>query len=656
MADERTQDALDALADLFLTCLEPKGNPSAAASTSAERSASMPASAPAPSGKPPLPESSSQAASPAIPEDSMPSPAEGDASMDDEAMLDGPPPIRLGPKLKPADSFGGFDAKAGSSAPPFDDSLLDDAFAAPATPGPTGPTMAMDGYVEVPGATPYLRLHRHEMDSAAPSQPGESSRPSSVNLAPTSSNGHGASKSSHASTTQDPSDDDAGCDDQDSTPLQVEAVMLGNLPGMGGPWLAQYAQGLAQQEGPVAVLHVDDLGIDLEIVDGDETSANHRLPKTNDLVGLLESLMRSRSAPLRTILVHHEPTAQPQGLSRLLSISQWTFLCGADEIATAGVCQTLKRMIDAAPSTVEARRQRVGLMVMGSDAAASRAAGRRVQSSTTSVLDVPVQLVGYRKRMEPVRVRQGGSFEGLDQIWPRLEALFERYGAAAVEVSDDAVTVEAAEPSTTAEPALAGVGEAVGTGGEAIFETAGPAASAPVMEDEGSTVAVAEPVVTQQRGSRMETPAATTADATAQTAQVDLMALIAPRAIAGGIALEARCPKHPATQLALDQEGRLHLLRRHEPDERLDDVATLQQAVLDLMEAHRWVRQHLNLLAMTQRQLRFDASASPRLHLFTPRADLATGLITRLGETLNLHLLQQVHVGDRSTWFCTPLS
>ena len=46
--------------------------------------------------------------------------------------------------------------------------------------------------------------------------------------------------------------------------VAVEAVILGNLPGLSGPWLTQYAQLLAQQEGPVAILHVDDDLIDLE--------------------------------------------------------------------------------------------------------------------------------------------------------------------------------------------------------------------------------------------------------------------------------------------------------------------------------------------------------------------------------------------------------
>ena len=68
--------------------------------------------------------------------------------------------------------------------------------------------------------------------------------------------------------------------DDDDTPAQprragadARAVVLGNLPGLSGPWLTQYAQVLAQSRGPVAVLHVDEETIDLELVEVDGRNA-----------------------------------------------------------------------------------------------------------------------------------------------------------------------------------------------------------------------------------------------------------------------------------------------------------------------------------------------------------------------------------------------
>jgi hypothetical protein len=82
----------------------------------------------------------------------------------------------------------------------------------------------------------------------------------------------------------------------------------------------------------------------------------------------------------------------------------------------------------------------------------------------------------------------------------------------------------------------------------------------------------------------------------------------------------------------------------------------LREAVVELIEARAWVREHADLLAMTQRQLRFDAQAEPVLHLFTDQARLAAALAARLGEFVRLHLLKRVTVGAASAWFSTELN
>ena len=65
--------------------------------------------------------------------------------------------------------------------------------------------------------------------------------------------------------------------------------------------------------------------------------------------------------------------------------------------------------------------------------------------------------------------------------------------------------------------------------------------------------------------------------------------------------------------------------------------------------------EHLELIALTQRDHEF-VTAEPALHLLTDRADLAMGLVSRLGQSLKLHLLQEVKLGRASGWFCTPLN
>ncbi len=124
--------------------------------------------------------------------------------------------------------------------------------------------------------------------------------------------------------------------------------------------------------------------------------------------------------------------------------------------------------------------------------------------------------------------------------------------------------------------------------------------------------------------------------------------------IPGGLPLEARCPRQPDTQLAVDAAGRLHLLHRH--DSAHDDLPTPREAIVNLVAVRDWARQHLQLLQLTERTRHFDLNTDPQLHLFTDRADQAVGLVAQLGDLIKLHLLREVTLGDQKTLFCTPLS
>ncbi len=136
--------------------------------------------------------------------------------------------------------------------------------------------------------------------------------------------------------------------------------------------------------------------------------------------------------------------------------------------------------------------------------------------------------------------------------------------------------------------------------------------------------------------------------------------------LTGAITLEARCPDHPEVEFLLDAQGQLHLLATHadsdpttfgaQPASANRDPGALRDTMIDLLEARRWARRHRDLIALTQRQLRMNLDVEPQLHLFTPHADIATGLIGRLGDALKLHLLAPVTVGQATGWFTTPLN
>lgn len=621
---ERTQNALDALADLFLTGLD-----AGATAVRAE---------PAPAAEPVV----------------APDPAPRRA-----ATLDGPAPIRLAPKLPRGEAAS---STTGAPAAGASDTL----------------DLEIEESIETPPDKPFLRLRRDaEPDDDAPVP--DASAPVSEAPAP---------------------ETDAQPDPAPAHPVLVEAVLLGNLPGVGGPWLTQYAQLLASQEGPVALLHVGDDEIDLELIEADDSRA-HPLSLSGDgLVGVLRSLVQRQAAPVHTILVHMDESSDRATINRLLGLDYWTVLCGSDDAAVVSVYRTLKQLVEADDA---AAAKHVGVMVMGSDEGPSRAAFGRVRAAADSFLHTPVQLVGWQKRLGPANVRRLGTYTGLDKLWPSLESFFrtltppEFQDESSEAAADESASPPAPEPSKPARPAPVARPQPVRTPPPKIFTGPIPrrrprvSASAPVAARPNPAEApqarreAAAPRPTPAPVANTPPPRATAppeavepapapriaepvaADSTADIEQPNLAQLITtgPRGIPGGVALEARCPHHPHTQLVLDQAGRLHLLRSVQSGEQAPGVGSaitdpglhaLRAAILDLLEARRWVQEHVSLLQLTQRQLRIDGRAEPVLHLFTDRADLATALVARLGDTLKLHLLQHVRVGVHATWFCTPLS
>jgi len=431
----------------------------------------------------------------------------------------------------------------------------------------------------------------------------------------------------------------------------AEAVLLGNLPGLAGPWLTQYAQLLAQHGGgrrSVAVVHLDGDRLELELIeptvrreddDPATRSPGLRVPPggfgDRDLVDLLDQLCRTGPAPVGTVLLHADP--RHERAERLVDLPDWTLVSGADDAALAAAGQLVRGLLEQDPRVASVR---LGLMVAGSDADAGRDAAERLSRDLGDRLDTAPQLVGYQQQMIPARCRTLGSFDGIDAQWPRLTAWLSALQPPAGSIAapaPEAAPTPAHEPAA-ARPTLPPLDAPV------EVPARGHGAAAPEADRfaEAGVDAGFDPGV--DRG----------LDATP-----DLFALIDTDArttasIPGGVALEARCPSAPDAQLALDAAGRLHLLLRHDSD--VGDLPTPREAIVELVAVRTWARQHRQLLQLTERSRRFDPDADPVLHLFTDRADLSVELVSRLGGLLKLHLLRDVAVGHEHTWFCVPLS
>lgn len=527
--------------------------------------------------------------------------------------LEGPPPIRLAPKpaMAPASSTAVLDAHP---------------MTAPPTANPDDP------------GHPILRLTEGDDTAERQELLGQNE--------PREAKPHDPAGRSTDGLTDE--NDDRSINAHRPARADAQAVILGNLPGISGPWLTQYAQLVAQEHGPVAVIHVDEETIDLELVESREEAqpamrsapSAVRIPPTapgSGLVGLLDALVRADQAPVQTVMVRLPAEPDAMAVSRLSAMDDWTVLCGADDASVVATYRMLKQVVEHDPRNAG---KHVGLMVMGSDEPAAHHATDKIATAAASHLSTPVRLVGQLKQMQPVAVRQLGSFPDPVGVWPELVAWMQGLESPAPP-QRPADTTEEKAMSQHAEPVIS-----------PHLRVPPPRQQAPQPEPTQPTRPASPQQAHTSQAPRTATPVREqAAPASPAVPELDLFALLnqGPAAIVGGTALEARIPAAPSIQLALDNQGVVHLLIQHAV---ADDP---RRAVPELMEAKRWAEENRSLLALTQRDRGF-APAPPVLHLFTDRPEQATALVARLGDTLRLHLLQKVTLGRETGWFCTPLN
>ncbi|MEX0775559.1 MAG: hypothetical protein WD042_07570 [Phycisphaeraceae bacterium] len=501
------------------------------------------------------------------------------------------------------------------------------------------------------------------------------------------------------------------------TPTRVEAVFVGSLPGFGGPWLTQYAHHQAVQHGPVALLHLNDAWIDVELVTphlgSDQPApppipvARPTAPNSHEALPKLRNMIQSLG-PLAAVVLHLDEPTSAIAMNQALAVPNWTLLCGGYDAAVVDAFRLLKQISEAQPQAL--RQHSVSVMVMGSDEDRAQAAARKLNAAAGAMLHREIQLAGCLKQMVPVNLKAVGSIAageadwpavldylaglavtpaaapslmGLDDEIPELEdmpqeplrlpssnlaASLLRDEADDQEEADDQAREEAddqalpcesnrgasltgmilphhATPEAAESPAVAASAEAIRAALLDDPPTRGQDAAATKIRHQPA------PKPTHSAKSEIRNPKSEIPSPDPDLAQF-LTSI-------GGIVLAARCPRHPRTQILLDQDGRMHLLRRHqapEGDKASVETGDLRSAIVDLLEARAWVREHAELLAMTQRQCRMDLAAEPTLHLFTNQAAVAASLVHSLGAVLKLHLLQEVRLADMATWYSAELN
>lgn len=427
----------------------------------------------------------------------------------------------------------------------------------------------------------------------------------------------------------------------------VEAVFLGNLPGISGPWLNQYAFGLAEKHGgPVAVVSVDGEEVDLEVVAGDE----------RELDGLEEGVLESYdgrsmadvverlwgSGRVAVWLIHLPTPVDAVARARALEVGRWTVLCGADDAAVVGAYRLFKQLAggDAADGKSQERQREIGVMVFGSDEAAGRGAAIKLNHAAGRFLSTPVEVRGWQKQMRPIHVRSIGYFvHEAGDPWAELTATLLRADGSRW---DD----RGAVPEQ--------------------LVVSGPAATAGVREETDGGQAVGQGVGSgSERSGSVKGGGAGAWDAKVEEGGQELLGVEWPVCLSGfiaesegGVRLDARCPRSPGAELMVDRGGRVHVMMGCPSgvvaggEVKGSGWSSVFAGVMGLLEAGEWVREHRGLLRLTRLGEGIDLEAEPTLHLFTDRAGVAVKWARCLPRLVRLHFLYLVGGEPSAQWRC----
>ncbi len=276
-------------------------------------------------------------------------------------------------------------------------------------------------------------------------------------------------------------------------PATLEAVITGNLPVRGSLWVRAYAAAVSAELGePVALVRVTPGRTSVAVVG---TSADA------EPVADIATAVRAAGVAARHWVLHFDELDQA-GLLRSGRIERVTVLTGADEPAIVSAYRLIKSITEQGGE----ENGRVGVAIVGADAASGERATARLVDATRQFLGVTLDV---RPGVPRVRSASVATLGESDRRFEPAEIL-----------------------SMIAHPEAEPAGASGGAGTRGTVEAAAPGGSARPGAD-----AAAEGVAGIADG---RPPAS---------------------AMAGGlVATGLPCPIAPGVELATDDAGRLHLL------------------------------------------------------------------------------------------------
>jgi hypothetical protein len=447
-------------------------------------------------------------------------------------------------------------------------------------------------------------------------------------------------------------------------------LLVGHLPVRGNLWLAPYADAVAISDGPTALLRLDGPGPTLQLLRA-ATPAHSSppavpAPSTGDTDSLPDALNFYSSAI--DVWIVRAPSGVDANALRgaVYEADRITILTSGDEAAIVAAYQIIK---DVTACADDRDLPPISLAMVGCDAEAATQIISRLNRTTSNFLGVEVGLGMCIARMQPGtaparHIDLGGGAAAQRKPAPTLDHAMQLIAQAIEhrnETTRDGILVEASpppvagrlypklvdRPDTAQSPALD-----VAVAAEPKFQVRNipaddaatspprvpvmrlapkPAASSPVLEaDEPSIIKELPP------------------DQTSAAPPPNACAHQRPEGrslsswIEGLEPLPVRPPGHKDIEIAIDSDGRIHLLG-------------YEQTLREMQVVRRWARDHHELLTLVCPQHR-EKSQTPRppiCHIFTDRPDALADLH---GADFCLHVLAPVNVNGQTAWYSAPLN
>lgn len=392
--------------------------------------------------------------------------------------------------------------------------------------------------------------------------------------------------------------------------VSVSALIVGHLPVIAAPWVAQHARDLSRAtQSPVAVLARSGDRTTLDLYNTPELHEQHTIEGAIEQAisaGCSRWLIRTDAVSELSILDHER-------------VDALTLLTGADDAAVVGAYRAIKGLV-ADGSELDEHAPRINLAVMGSEANKARGAAEKIRKAVRSFLQAGLADVSLSEK-----VSAGG-------------ASVRTYDGSSDLTLDDLLTLI---PREAPDRGHRGHGSTSNLAGN--LRLARDLLDADVARAQVNEQATASPEPEHVPETRVEHT--TEAQETVSASRVGPMdsASKSHATLIGLTPIEARCPYANEIEIASDHEGRAHLIATTEGQ----DIA---RSIESLQIAHAWLSAHMSLLsAATGGKIRANPPLESSSHLIVEHAASARRL---LDSEMSVYVLARGH----QETLCVPLN